>query len=165
MPSQQCKPKGQPRWYAPARDITALLPALVHRALIEWEKDSSPYRWLLIDHKAMYSDDDVGRLAEALADYFSIDCVKESTSVEDAFIRSGLDDIPVLLRMVMFSMIGEEVFGAFWWGIRDVTLKTDDEITCYSEALLADKASTIIRYMKMPPWKRRMARHWDRCRS
>lgn len=100
-----------------------------------------------------------------MADFVSSDCVVGSTSVEDAFVRSGLDDIPIFLRMVFFSMVAEEMFGAFWWGIRSVTRQDAEKIDCYDEEEFAKLSARLARYMRMPPWKRKIVKLWDRIKA
>ena len=155
----QFRRPGSDSWYCPARDINILVPVLTRRALQQWV-DGNLHKemagWLSPD----CIDDDVGKMAEALASFFSEETVIGSDSVMDAFHKSGMDDVPARLRMVMLSMITEELLGAFWWGIRDSVKAEAEKIEEYDSEELARRGGELATYMRMSPFKRMLYRKW-----
>lgn len=162
--TQQLRPPGETKWYCPARDITVFTPTAIRMALQEWEKPDNVYRQLGTNIR-VYTNEDVCKIAEALAAFVSVECVVETDSYLEAWKKSGLEDIPFHLRMVVMSLIGEQFLSAFWFGIRGATTKQDSEeefeITQYDPEALAAVSQQLCKLIRMPRWKRKLYIWWD----
>lgn len=157
----QARPRGETAWYSPARDISALLPALTSSALGAWEDDNNEYRRLGL--RIHYTDADIGRVAEALATFMGKNCVVEATSFAEAYERSGLAELPVGARSLVLGMLGEEMLCAFWFAVRAATTVDESgeaEIVQYDPKALAARAAQMARLFRMPPWRRWAWRRW-----
>lgn len=162
----QARPQGETIWYSPARDISALLPALTSSALGAWEDDNNEYRRLGL--RVHYTDADIGRVAEALANFMGRSCVVDTSSFAEAYAQSGLADLPVGARSLVLGMLGEEMLCAFWFAIRAATSKDSSgefAFTQYDPVALAARAAQTARIFRMPPWRRWIWRRWFRVRG
>ncbi len=152
-PAPNLRPPGQDAWYNPGRDINSLLPRVVRRILERWDA-THPYSWLAGEY-GDFSDDDVCRAAEAFAAFFSTDIVLETDTIEEALSESGMDDLPVFLRMLMCAMVGEYVLAAYWFGQREYTSKDGTGYPAKDAEMMAELAAAIHRhYGRSPFWRR-----------
>lgn len=161
----QGRPRGEDIWYSPARDISALVPALTSSALGAWEDDNNEYRRLGL--RIHYTDTDVGQVAQALAAFMSHPCVVEADTFAEAYEKSGLAQLPVGARSLVLGMLGEEMLCAFWYAIRAATTKDDSgeaQILQYDPKALAARAAQTAKLFRMPPWRRWIWRRWYRAR-
>jgi hypothetical protein len=157
----QFRRPGSDDWYCPARDINLLVPVLTRRALEQWG-DGSLHAGIIKGLEC--TDEDAGKMAEALATFFSEETIRETDTVVQAFHVSGLDDVPINVRTVVLAMIAEELIGAFWWGIRD-SIKVGQPIGEYDADQLQQLGLQLARYMRMPKWKRWLYQKWDKLKE
>jgi len=152
----QARPRGEDLWYCPARDITTILPLLVSQSLEAWEDENNEHRKL--GDRRLYTDDDVCKVAEALAGFMSEECIVNTSSYKEAFDKSGLLDLPIGARNFVFGIVAEEVVCAFWYAARAATIvnkeNSDGHITQYDPNYLAARAKEMTKLFRMPTWKR-----------
>lgn len=155
--------QGETKWYAPARDITCFTPSAIAAALDAWNDPANEYRAL---YGELYDEELVGRAAEALAAFVSVECVVEPETYVEALEKSGWSEIPIYLRASILSLIGDQFLAAFWVGIRGATTNDGSgfKLEQYDPDGLVTQAKQLSRLMRMPRWRRRIYFAWDRVR-
>jgi len=120
MGVQQSRPRGADAWYAPARDLTVCLPALVQHAL--GQLSSMP-------GTEECTQEALGEVAVALANFFGEDAVLHTATYEQARAKCGLTAAQEKAVYAVQASLGECVLAAFWHAIRaSTTAKQGEEL-------------------------------------
>jgi hypothetical protein len=150
-------------WYSPARDITVLTPALVRQALGWWEDPEQPYRRWLESKVGPIPEEDVVKVAQALASFMSEETLMGGADLAKCLQESGLEAAPQAARLLISAMVGELFLGAYFEGIRGATTAHVGEqlrITQSDPEELAQAAKKVVAHLHRPPKWRRWLRAW-----
>ena len=163
--TSQGRPRGEDAWYSPARDITTLTPVLARCAFEAWEDAGNEYR--RHGDRRMYTDEDICRVAEALATFMGKESIVDASSFEDAYQSSGLADVPIGARTVILAMMAEDLLCAFWFAARTATTVTsggDALFIQYDPKALAERAAEFSRVFRLSPRRRWLQKCWWKLR-
>ena len=168
MQTNQARPPGETTWYAPARDLTVYFPTAVRAALEKWDDEECPYRHWLNTVRTGDNNEEVCAVAAGLAAMCSEDCIVEPKTYREALEKSGILRVSRTTYLAVMAAVGEEVMAAFWVGIRGATVSDADgkfAIMQYDPDAVKAEAELLVKYIRMPAWKRSLWSRWDRFRQ
>lgn len=140
----QMRPQGgDPRFYAPNRDIAYCFTHIVSVALAALDDEEKRPPWIAdyMEHTGT-TQDDLCAAAKAMADGIAnfVDVDKPPETPHESLDQSGFLDSPPAAQLILSARIGQVLTGLFFTAVRDITPAgsrspvSDDMATMVAEA-------------------------------
>lgn len=158
----QMRVPGEKRWYAPARDITALTPNIISLAFDRVLEPGNAFERVFTLDEA-----ELAPVAEALAKFCGEDVILNTRAYNEAVLASGLNQVPLKAKAALYAAAFEVLMQCFYRAIQEATVIPQGEephITQYEPKDLAKSAEMAVKMMAMPRWKRKLHMHFHSIR-
>lgn len=124
--TNQLRPQGDPSapMYAPSRDIAHLMIPMMHEVFLGLSRENWTPEYEEWFAREGITEEDIGKGAAAFAAASRTFIRDDRTvSVTESLERGGVMALPPAVRYAIFARIGHVVYGGWFYGIRDVTLR------------------------------------------